>query len=477
MGNFLSQQTADHFSFALHHVSNIPIVFANGATGTCNKITSAAYLHFENHEEHIDLRVVSLPHHDIILGKPWLEKWNPSINWQTHKITFDFPTIPLRVKKLSPQAILPECKTTQSAGYDLTPTTAFTLAPGEQQLLNLELALGIPEETYGQLHIRSSLAKKGLTVLAGVIDADYHGPIGIILRNLGTTPFVFTPGDNPVAQLVLNKIATPPVQEVTDLEDTSRVGGFGSTNQVSFISGIEVQHAIDAHEDIFLCVVSPEGDVIVNAQDPRIKPLLQEFADVFPEELPPELPPKRNLDHRIELEEGSRPPWRPIYRMSPLELDAMRKELDKLLKNGSIEPSKSPYGAPVIFIKKKNGDLRMCIDYRALNKITIKNRFPIPLIDDLVDQLHGAKVFTKIDLCSGYNQVRIHPDDIEKTAFRTRYGHYQYKVMPFGLTNAPATFQAMVQDILRPLLDISVIVYIDDILIYSKNDQDHTHHV
>ena len=163
--------------------------------------------------------------------------------------------------------------------------------------------------------------------------------------------------------------------------------------------------------------------------------------------------------------------------MSPVELEAMRKELDKLLANGSIEPSVSPYGAPVLFIKKKDGDLRMCIDYRALNNITIKNRFPIPLIDDLTDLLHGAQIFTKIDLRSGYNQIRIYDDDVEKTAFRTRYGHFQYRVMPFGLTNAPATFQALVQDVLRPLLDRCVIVYIDDILIYSHNEQEHAEHL
>src|SRR4051812_34154658 len=119
----------------------------------------------------------------------------------------------------------------------------------------------------------------------------------------------------------------------------------------------------------------------------------------------------------------------------------------------------------------------MCIDYHTLNKITKKNQFPIPLIDNLIDRLHSAKVFTKIDLCSGYNQVQIHKDDIEKTAFCTRYGHYQYKVMPFGLTNAPATFQALVQDILQPLLDICVVVYIDNILVYSKNDTDHSQHI
>ena len=480
MGNFVSQQAADHFSFALHPVSNIPIVFANGATGVCNKAASAAYLRFENHEEHIDLRVVSLPNHDVILGKPWLEKWNPSINWQTHQITFDPPTsIPLLVKKLNSRATLPERKTPLSAGYDLTPTTAFTLAPGTQQLLNLELSLAIPEGSYGQLHIRSSLAKKGLTVLAGVIDADYRGPIGIIIRNLGTEPFTFTLGDPPVAQIVLNQIVTPPIQEVEELNHTNRQGGFGSTNptMITLISQQELNQTLTTEDQLYLCILTPDGESTTNENDPRIQALLKEFQDVFPEELPPELPPKRDIDHRIDLEPGNRPPWRPIYRTSPLEQDAMRKELDKLLKNGSIEPSKSPYGAPVIFIKKKTGDLRMCIDYRALNKITIKNRFPIPLIDDLVDRLHSAKVFTKIDLRSGYNQVRIHEDDVEKTAFRTRYGHYQYKVMPFGLTNAPATFQALVQDVLRPMLDTSVIVYIDDILIYSQNEQDHAHHV
>ena len=481
MGNFVSAQTADHFSFALHDVSPIPISFANGTTGTCNKAISAAYLCLENHEESLDLRVVSLPHHDVILGKPWLEKWNPHIDWQTHRITYpktihSLETLP--IKKLQPQATVPERKTSQAAGYDLTPTEEFQLQPGEQQLIDTGIAIAIPEGYYGQLHSRSSLARKGITVEGGVIDADYRGPIKIILRNQGSEPFSFSKGDHPIAQIIIIKITTPPIQITPELDKTNcQEGGFGSTNQIQFISAVEMEQTLQEEDIAFLCELSVEGHLLVNDQDPRIAPLLQEFQDVFPEELPAELPPPRDLDHRIELEPGSRPPWRPIYRMSPLELDTLRKELDKLLKNGSIEPSVSPYGAPVIFVKKKSGELRMCIDYRALNKITIKNRFPIPLIDDLIDRLHGAKVFTKIDLRSGYNQVRIHPEDIEKTAFRTRYGHFQYKVMPFGLTNAPATFQALVQDVLRPLLDVSVIVYIDDILIYSQNDADHSYHI
>src|SRR3954469_14081128 len=235
--------------------------------------------------------------------------------------------------------------------------------------------------------------------------------------------------------------------------------------------------ATQDNTEMFLVELSPSSNLLVNDKDPRITPLLAKFTDIFPDELPLGLPPKRDIDHRITLEPGHTPPWRPIYRLSPLELDAMSKELDHLLKNGSIEPSVSPFGALVIFIKKKDGTLRMCIDYRALNNITIKNRFPIPLIDDLTDCLFGAKIFTKIDLRWGNNQVRVHADDIEKTAFCTRYGHYQYKVMPFGLTNAPATFQALVQGVLHPLLDKSVIMYIDNILIFSKTNAKHHKHI
>jgi dUTP pyrophosphatase len=304
MGNFISSQTADRFSFSLHDVPNIPITFANGAVGSCNKAVQAAYLCFENHEENIDLRVVSLPHHDIILGKTWLEKWNPQINWQTHEITIN--TIDqLPIKHLEPNARLPERKTPQAAGYDLTPSETVHLAPGEQQLINTGIAIAIPEGYYGQLSPRSSLAKKGITVEGGVIDSDYRGPIKIILRNQGSDIFTFTPGENPIAQIVLIKIITPEVQEVQELQETSRTGGFGSTNQITFISNMEVDQAIQEEEEVFLCEVTLEGDIIVNAQDPRIQPLLQEFADVFPQELPPELPPKHDIDHHIDLEPGN----------------------------------------------------------------------------------------------------------------------------------------------------------------------------
>lgn len=207
------------------------------------------------------------------------------------------------------------------------------------------------------------------------------------------------------------------------------------------------------------------------------KVIIENYRDVFPEKLPNELPPMRDVDHKIELEPGAKPVYRPIYRLAPPELEEVKKQVNELLSSGLIRPSKSPYGSPVILVKKKDGSMRMCIDYRALNKETIKNRYPLPRIDDLFDQLQGSTVFSKIDLRSGYHQVRIDEKDIFKTAFRTRYGHYEFKVMPFGLTNAPATFMNLMNNVLEEYLDKFVIVYIDDILVYSKNQTEHREHL
>src|SRR5205085_8125498 len=160
-----------------------------------------------------------------------------------------------------------------------------------------------------------------------------------------------------------------------------------------------------------------------------------------------------------------------------MELQELRKQLDDLLQDGKISPSTSPYGAPVLFVKKKDSSLCICIDYRALNSQTVKNRYALPRIDELLDQLFGAKRFSKIDLTSGYWQIAIAAADRYKTAFRTHYGHYKFNVMPFGLTNAPATFQSLMNDIFQDMLDVCVIVYLDDILVFSKNDADHKKHV
>ncbi|GJR01588.1 putative reverse transcriptase domain-containing protein [Tanacetum coccineum] len=165
------------------------------------------------------------------------------------------------------------------------------------------------------------------------------------------------------------------------------------------------------------------------------------------------------------------------YRLAPSEMKELSDQLKELSDKGFIRPSFSPWGAPVLFVKKKDGSFRMCIDYLELNKLTMKNRFPLPRIDDLFDQLQGSSVYSKIDLRSGYHQLRVREEDIPKTAFRTRYGHYEFQVMPFGLTNAPAVFMDLINRVCKPYLDKFVIVFIDDILIYSKSKQEHEEHL
>ncbi|KAD5508623.1 hypothetical protein E3N88_16326 [Mikania micrantha] len=205
-------------------------------------------------------------------------------------------------------------------------------------------------------------------------------------------------------------------------------------------------------------------------------PVIREFPEVFPDDLLG-LPPERQVEFRIDLVPGANLVAKAPYRLAPSELQELASQLQELTDKGFIRLSHSPWGAPVLFVKKKDGSFRMCIDYRELNKLTIKNRYPLPRIDDQFDQLQGSAWFSKIDLRSGYHQLRVHDDDIPKTAFRTRYGHYEFLVMPFGLTNAPAVFMDLMNRVCRPYLDKFVIVFIDDILIYSKTKEEHEKHL
>ncbi|KAH0649063.1 hypothetical protein KY285_034311 [Solanum tuberosum] len=201
-------------------------------------------------------------------------------------------------------------------------------------------------------------------------------------------------------------------------------------------------------------------------------PVVNELLDVFPQDLPG-VPPEREIDLGIDLLPDTQPISIPSYRMAPAELKELKEQLKDLLEKRFIRPSHSPWGAPVLFVKKKDGSLRMCIDYRQLNKVTVKNRYPLPRIDDLFDQLHGASHFSKIDLRSGYHQVKVRECDILKTAFRTRYGHYEFVVMSFGLTNALALFMDLMNRVFKPYLDSFVVGFIDDILIYSRGEEEH----
>ncbi|GJU60563.1 putative reverse transcriptase domain-containing protein [Tanacetum coccineum] len=251
----------------------------------------------------------------------------------------------------------------------------------------------------------------------------------------------------------------------------------GNVTRLNIILCTKTQKYMEKGFPIFLAHVTTK-EVEDKLEKKRLEdvPIVRDFPEVFPEDLLG-LPPTRQVEFQIDLVHGAAPVARAPYRLAPSEMKELSEQLKEVFDKGFIRPSYSPWGTPVLFVKKKDGSFRMCIDYRELNKLTVKNRYPLPRIDDLFDQLQGSSVYSKIDLRSGYHQLRVREEDIPKTAFRTRYGHYEFQVMPFGLTNAPAVFMDLMNRVCKPYLEKFVIVFIDDILIYSKNKQEHEEHL
>ncbi|XP_048635110.1 uncharacterized protein LOC106428537 [Brassica napus] len=249
--------------------------------------------------------------------------------------------------------------------------------------------------------------------------------------------------------------------------------GIQTNREIPIVSMLCAEELLEGGAEGFLATIS------MVKEDGKQKlhdiPVVAEYEDVFEALKGP--PPARADVLTIEVEPGATPVSRAPYRLAPTEMAELKKQLEELSDKGFIRPSTSPWGAPVLFVKKKDGSFRLCIDYRGLNKVTIKNKYPLLRIDELLDQFQGASWFSEIDLASGYHQIAIAEGDVRKTAFRTRYGHYEFVVMPFGLTNAPAAFMKLMNDVFREHLDKCVIVFIDDILVYSRSREEHAEHL
>lgn len=250
------------------------------------------------------------------------------------------------------------------------------------------------------------------------------------------------------------------------------------TSKCHVISGDQL-FAMEKQDEVWCVVEVYPVEADLNEAKPQVpvllQPLVQDFADIFSE--PFGVPPSRSMTHSIPLIPGTTPFRLRPYRYTPFQKDEIERQVAKLLEDNMIQESKSPFASPVLLVKKKTGEWRLCVDFRRLNAYTVKNKFPLPIIEELFEELQGAKWFTTLDLRSGFHQILVKEEDQHKTAFQTHLGHYEYKVMPYGLTGAPATFQATMNHILAPLIRKCVVVFIDDILIYSKTPEERVQHV
>ena len=369
--------------------------------------------------ETLDLVLAQIDAFDLILGKPWLTKHNPHIDWSTNTI-------------LTPFQLTGFTTQTPPAQVKLLDATKMAKCLRKLQRAKLQLDSNSPQEhcflaTLKELQAFSDSEPPDSTATAPLPNDTSAA--------CTPSPLPSSPADlKPPAASSSSSPSSPsplsPLLPTTDLPPT-------------------LQH--------------------------QLHQVLQERRHYFDE--PTGLPNPDNPMFRIRLQPNSQPPPQRTYRMSPAELEEVQRQLTLYLERGWIRPSQSQFGAPILFVRKKDGSLRMCIDYRQLNSITIPNKYPLPRIDELLDQLHGAKYFTSLDLWSGYHQMAIHPDDQHITAFRTRYGLYEFTVLPFGLTGAPPAFMELMNNILKPYLDKFVVVYLDDCCVFSKTAEEHVEHV
>jgi hypothetical protein len=436
-GNFITQDTVERNQLPTQRKNQayrLRVVDGTTTQGTVDTETQLITTAVMTHREVIRFDVLEHANYPVILGKPWLRLHNPTINWRTHTIQFTDCSCgidtPSRMSSKTPV-------TPPSGGRDRDSQRKITKNRHERVIQANHSLDCASHDTNQEKTSTSSNSGRGGYDTSGIKKSRIEG----------------SPRNNEHPATTGNRPKDPLNPAIQDTESDAISG-----DQEPSIQNIQASSGNTSEV--------PQG---------KVPDEYKEFETLF-QEKPPEtaLPEHQEWDHEIPIEPGRKPKFGPIYQLSAKELQTLREYLDENLKRGFIRPSKSPAGHPILFVPKKDGTLRLCVDYRTLNNITVKNRYALPLISELQDRFQGAKFFTSLDIREGYHKVRMKEGEEWKTAFRTRYGHYEYLVMPFGLTNAPATFQALINDTLREYLDDFVVAYLDDILIYTRtNLQDH----
>lgn len=423
------------------------VSLGDGKTAAITNKVLGVDVHIDEYKAGINFCETTLnPTFDLVLGKPWLKVHNPYINWREDIISFSY----------------------RGRWHELD---------ANQHRHKLDGGLTLPDgvELVTAMQMRK-LARKERAFMAIV------NPV--TEENVEDNEALDTPQGSGLNSGAAEFIPTRLKPNSVDNNHTSHklpsffhdtLGSqekYTATETLCALGAYQTKEPVNPPPPLYTVKsdLSPSNHA-------KLQILVHEYADTMPATLPNGLPPKRAVEHEIEEEPGSKPPSKAAYRMSQEEMETLRTHIADLLEKGFIRPSCSPYGAPVLFVPKKDGGFRMCVDWRQLNKQTIKNKYPLPRIDDLLERLHGSKVWSKIDLTQGYYQVRIKEDDIPKTAFRTRYGLYEFTVLGMGLCNAPATFMRVMNDALRPFLDRFVLCYLDDLLIFSDSEEEHLEHL
>lgn len=395
-----------------------------------------------HHKEFINLHHLDSSAHDVILGQDWLAHHNPAFDWT-------YGTVALT-------CLFRGCLATK---LPCTNNDVITIEDSDDDhIANINSSINSPD------HSTPPPISKVFNEINNDVSSHYfNDSLSSNQLNISTSTTKAQP-----LQLTKNKKLELPINYKAEQKLVTP-----STSSSPYIEKIIDSHTNSESSN------KPTVDLsTTNTLETVMLPdEYKDFEIVFSKQEADRLPPHRPYDHTIPLKASAEVGFGPLYNLSKIELDTLYEYLQENLAKGFIERSESPAGAPVFFVKKKDGSLRPVVDYRNLNKITIPNRCPLPLISETLDRLHTAKIFTKLDMRGAYNLLRIAKGHEWKTAFRTRYGHFQYRVMPFGLCNAPASFQTLVNDTLREYLDSFVVVYLDDILIFSTTPEEHTQHV